>query len=85
MRAVGGSRPVHSASPDDEEAEMDERTTLTDDELTRGAFSTRAEVADADEDDADSDADDSDAGDSDSDDSDDSDADDADDADDSDS
>ena len=39
---------------------MDERTTLTDDELTGGTFSTRAEVADADEDDPDMDADDSD-------------------------
>ena len=35
---------------------MDERTTLTDDELTGGAFSTRAEVADADQDDPDSDS-----------------------------
>jgi hypothetical protein len=70
-------------SPDDLEAEMDERTTLTDDELKGGAFSTRAEVADADQDDPDTDAGDSDSDDADSDDSDadDSDADDADDSD----
>jgi|1185.fasta_scaffold603224_2 hypothetical protein len=53
---------------------MDDRTTLTDDELKGGAFSTRAELADSDEDDQDSDADDADADDSDADDADDSDS-----------
>ena len=68
----------YTRSPQDQEVDLDDRTTLTDDELT-GAFSTRAEVADSDQDDPDTDSDDSDADDSDSDDAD------ADDADDSDS
>src|SRR4029453_15513051 len=58
QRATFRSPRQYTRCPDDLEAEMDERTTLTDEELTDGAFSTRAEVADADQDDPDMDADD---------------------------
>jgi hypothetical protein len=54
--------------PDDSGGEMDDRTTLTEDELkTEGFADRRSEVADADQDDPDSDAGDADADDTDAD------------------
>jgi hypothetical protein len=66
----GGQRgpPVHSPLPDDQEAEMDDRTTLSDDELiTGGSSETRGQVADADQDDQDTDTTDADSDDTDAD------------------